>query len=99
MPKFHVAPAWYPVENGEFDGSGDDIRADTPKQAAQDYVELNLANLDYPQECQIRTREIGSDETRVWDVTIRQVPDAYAVENKAMGKVCAPPVEADAPEL
>lgn len=76
MPQFLVAPAHYPLD--EFDANATCMRASTAKAAAEEFVETNLANLDYPKSVEIRTQEVGQDRTVVWKVRVQSVPEACA---------------------
>ena len=90
MPRFYVAPAHVPLD--EFYDAASDIEVvggshpnSYAKRAAEFYVEDHLADLDYPQEIDIRVRPSGGGEF-VYDVTVRSVHEAHAkLKEKADG--------------
>lgn len=73
MPRFHVAPAYWPFNSNV----ATDIEADTEKRAAEVYLEHYLADLDYPQQVYIRV--LPFDSTMVlFNVLVESVPVATA---------------------
>lgn len=48
------------------------------RSAAQEYVETNMANLDYPTEIELFVRHDDSGEVTKWNVKVTMIPDAYA---------------------
>jgi hypothetical protein len=71
---YEVAAAHYGPD--DWPGCAAEVFANTPKEAAQGYVEMHLADLDYPDEVRIRVR-LGF-ETWLFDVTVISVPETVA---------------------
>ena len=77
MVRFLVQPEWYDSED-IWDRPF--IYETNARYAAERYVDLNFANLDYPKEVECTVLNCDTKEWSAWIVHVESVPSFYAVK-------------------
>lgn len=73
MRRWSVCPVWH-----EDWSQAETTEADTGEHAAENYVQSNLANLDYPDEVIVRVRLLGRTECWFFAVRVTMEPVCMA---------------------